>query len=73
MQNALKKYLDSGFERSFGEMVIMVAKKTGLTENSIRNISRYTEVEVERMYHGTYKRLLKAGVDMDKWEDEVIN
>ncbi len=88
MENQLKKYLGtSSVEENtpmfgpgsvnssptYGAKVIKVAKKTGLTQNSIRNIARYNKIDVDKMRFGSYKKLLAIGIDMDKWDDEVIN
>lgn len=69
IQNPLKKYLERDGEEKYGSEVVRIAKITGLSENSIRNISRYYQPDVEGMQHGTYKKLLALGVNMDKWEE----
>jgi hypothetical protein len=69
MQNALKKYLDGAGQKEYAHRVIVAAKSTGLTDNSIRSIARYSPEDIERMRHGSYRKLLVMGIDMDNWED----
>lgn len=65
MRNALKKYLEKDGLEGYGANVVKLAKKTGLTENSIRNIARYEPRDIDRMRFGSYKKLIDAGIDME--------
>lgn len=71
MENALYKYLERNGKQRYGAEVVDVAKKSGLTENSIRNIARYGAKDIERMRYGSYKKLLNIGINMDPVEETI--